>query len=487
MWITRTPGSLETSLKLSGANRAELEKVLEHYNKREGDGLKLRAAKYLISNCYIYSAQSAWFEDDNKKKINFFPPKYRRIDKVRTVRDSLLRNANYVSNITNDCQALRSDYLINHIDTMVSIWQASAWRNKINFDQFCRFILPYRVLNEPQSNWARLLAKKYGAVADSASDIVTVAKAINKALARDIKYNVCWIGGIGLQSVPELFDSKSGMCDDLAVYGVCAMRACGIPSAVDFTIWAKTNMGHSWGVIFDENGAPLSFGPGEQAPGEHKKIFFSLQPYLKLAKVYRRMFEINQSGLWSKVDDLMTIPQFFHQMNIIDVTAEYIPVHDLELPVNGYEKSTGLVYICVYNSGKWAPVHWARVKNGKAIFSKMGDDILYVIGKFEEEEIIPISTPFIFDKDQNVFYLDSKHSIKNSITLNKNIPGIGPLNNKKEHQLLKWCNNKWISIQEIKVQPDNSLTINNLTERTLYKFEGNSRPFTIASDKVVWW
>jgi hypothetical protein len=485
--MARTPNSLGTSLKLSGSNRAELEKVLEHYSKREDDRLKLRAAKYIISNCYIYSSYSAWFEDDNKKKINFFPPKYRRIDKVRSARDSLLRSANYVSNITDDCQALDSNYLISHIDTMVSIWQSSSWKNRINFDQFCRYILPYRVLSEQQSRWPTLLAKKYGAVADSANDIISAAKAINMALARDIKYNACWVGGIGLQSVPELINNKSGMCDDLAVYSICAMRACGIPATVDFTIWAKTNMGHSWGVIFDENSTPFSFGPGEQAPGEHKKIFFSRAPYLTLAKVFRRTFGINQSGLWSTVDDLMSIPPFFHQMNIADVTAEYTPVYDLEVPVKGFVTTTGLVYICVYNSGRWAPVHWARVKNGKAIFTDMGNDILYVIGKFEGAEIDPISRPFIFDKEQKVFYLDSNIAFKHSITINKNIAGVGPLNNKSKHQLFKWNDNEWIFIQELIAQTDTSLTINDLTERTLYRFEGNSRPFTIANNQVVWW
>lgn len=38
---------MEKALKMAGTNRAELEKVMEHYR---GDSLKLRAARFLIEN-----------------------------------------------------------------------------------------------------------------------------------------------------------------------------------------------------------------------------------------------------------------------------------------------------------------------------------------------------------------------------------------------------------------------------------------------------
>lgn len=68
LWMTWKPDPLETSLQLAGSNRQELEKVLDHYSKREADSLKLRVAKFLISNCYIHYSQSAHFEDSNKRR-----------------------------------------------------------------------------------------------------------------------------------------------------------------------------------------------------------------------------------------------------------------------------------------------------------------------------------------------------------------------------------------------------------------------------------
>jgi hypothetical protein len=44
---TKSPSMLEQALQLSGDNRAELEKVLNHY---ENEPLKLKAAQFLVEN-----------------------------------------------------------------------------------------------------------------------------------------------------------------------------------------------------------------------------------------------------------------------------------------------------------------------------------------------------------------------------------------------------------------------------------------------------
>lgn len=483
----RKPNSIETALRLSGSNRAELEKILEHYSKSEADSLKLRAARFLISNCYIHSSQSAWFEDYTKKKIDFFPPQYGTSAKAKSARDSLQLNANLVSTIKHDCQELNSSYLIAHIDSMVSIWQSSPWKSKIKFNQFCRYILPYRVLNEPQSLWPNLLAQKYKAIADSARDIVSAAKAVNEQLAQDIKYNGCWVlGGIGLQSIPELIYSKSGMCDDLAVYGVCAMRACGIPSTVDFTIWAKTNMGHSWGVIFDEEGKPISFGPGEQNPGEHIQIF-SQRAYRRLAKVFRRSYQINYSGLLATVPDIQTIPLFFRQTNISDVTSEYIKVSAITVPISAAHTKNNLAYICVFNSGEWTPIHWSKIKDMKAVFSEMGDGLLYMVCRFDGNQLIPITSPFIYDTDLKLHFLDNNQSIADTVVVKKSVYGVGKITPSKQHQLFKWKNDEWELCYDIVAGKDSSLILTNMDEQTLYKFENRSRPFTVKNKTIIGW
>lgn len=44
------PADIEKVLALAGDNRQQLEWVLDHYSRNEGDSLKLRAAEFLIRN-----------------------------------------------------------------------------------------------------------------------------------------------------------------------------------------------------------------------------------------------------------------------------------------------------------------------------------------------------------------------------------------------------------------------------------------------------
>ena len=55
---SRYPLEVIRAIKFAGDNRAELEKVLEHYSKRPEDSLKLKAAYFLIANLpYHFTVQ----------------------------------------------------------------------------------------------------------------------------------------------------------------------------------------------------------------------------------------------------------------------------------------------------------------------------------------------------------------------------------------------------------------------------------------------
>lgn len=55
---------LQYVMKLAGNNKAELEKVLQHY---QNDSLKLEAAKFLIRNMFHYSYQQGGIMDSVKE------------------------------------------------------------------------------------------------------------------------------------------------------------------------------------------------------------------------------------------------------------------------------------------------------------------------------------------------------------------------------------------------------------------------------------
>ena len=52
----------------------------------------------------------------------------------------------------NDIETITADFLIKNIDLAFTAWE-KPWAKHVGFDDFCEFILPYRINNEPISNW----------------------------------------------------------------------------------------------------------------------------------------------------------------------------------------------------------------------------------------------------------------------------------------------------------------------------------------------
>ncbi len=480
---------LEKALTFAGDNRTELEKVVDYYRDQDKNRFKQKAAEFLISNCYIHSHEVLSIMDLDGSPVRFYPPDYDNPYKVRKEKERLIKEQRLNRQIHIDCQELSASYLINHIDGLYEIWNDSPWNEVVEFNRFCQDILPYRVQNEPLSNWVELLHQRYNHIIDtlSSKNIVSASEAINSAISDDVAYNNCWVGGLGPQSVSGLLENKTGMCDDLSVYGVCAMRACGIPAVLDFTIWGKTDYGHSWGVVFDEQNKSWSFSPGEYGPREYKKVIDE-KTGEKMAKVFRRTFHIEDDCLAAIAKDISMLPPFFRQMNISDVTSEYIPIHSITLELKVPAINEDYLYLCIYNSGRWIPIHWAIPKNNKVTFNKMGGGILYYLASYNGYDLEMIGDPFIYWGEEKFTILNVIHETRiPSATIAGWVIGLGPVKENQKHEVYRWMDKDWKLQKTILSNPDSTITLENLSRNALYKLGGKSRPFTIEGNKVQWW
>ena len=136
---------LEKVLTLSGNNRPELEKVLEHYKENEADSLKLRAAKFLIMNMpghqsYIGKDIEEYYVE--AEKIIFSD---RKIDEqVNELNNLLLEFPSDDFEFKEDYSMIKANYLIKSIDAAFDDWQQGCWARGITFDEFCEYMLPYK-------------------------------------------------------------------------------------------------------------------------------------------------------------------------------------------------------------------------------------------------------------------------------------------------------------------------------------------------------
>ncbi len=486
--LINNPKHLKMALHQAGANRSELEKVLIHYKNNDIDEDKFKAAQYLIANSSIYSSQRTELKNKSNEPVVFNPMAYPSVRSTREARDSVFGISHINHQTLYDVKNLKSKYLINHIDFIIKVWRNSPWKENVDFDQFCKYILPYRVVDEPISSWAEILNEKYSHILDtlSSKSILEACKAVNAQLANDIFFDDRWyLGGVGTQTVPEMIKSGSGNCDDLTVYGASVMRSLGIPVAIDFDVHGRYNFGHSWCVIFDENGKSWSFGPGEQQPGEHHQTFEEHR-WRRLTRVFRRNFGITTDQLHPEAKDLNTIPPFFRTKNIEDVTTEYIKTFDVEYKVQKLPIKKDYLYLCIYNNQTWRPIQWGKLKQNTVVFPNMGADIMYIVGYYHNNRIYPISEPFILEIDGNKKYITGSSTTLNKKFFIDKISGYEYVKKDKDYQLLFWNKNKWKFVYKRKPLKDSLLVVDGLYENTLYRFQDISRPFTV-SDTITFW
>ena len=149
----------EQALQQAGENRAEMEKVLAHF-KDDPDPLKYRAAKFLIENMpyhYTYEGDALEAYDSAYLQMADEPlPDRNQFFKERT--DSIRFTD---KRFAIDIQSVKADYLIRAIDDACDTWRSSSWQDDYDEDLFFNYVLPYRILNEPLSDWRAAIAKEH--------------------------------------------------------------------------------------------------------------------------------------------------------------------------------------------------------------------------------------------------------------------------------------------------------------------------------------
>ena len=383
---------LEQAFELSGSNRIELEAVLNHYRN---DSLKLKAACYLIKNMpFHYSKEEHYVSPEGKKyrpNLTLFSGK----DQVKQHCDSLIQCGYRIEQYKLfDITALDSAFLVNNIELAFSVWQ-KPWARNVLFSDFCRYILPYRTQTEKVSFLRKEIMERFISILDSAK-VTTPLEActlLNEHLKTVIRYQ-----DTGLPFYPTIEETYCiglSQCDGICNLGTFIMRAVGIPIAVDFTIWPKMDLGHSWCTVLDE-GRFYSFGPGEDQPDVHAKLFSEVR-HRRPAKVYRFRFDPVNYNKNIEDDKYNT---FLKNPLLYDVTNEYLDkTVNIKVSINEddnirYEQSDQ-VYLCIYNYYEWKPLAIGCCSNDVCTFDNVvGDNIFIIADCPEGKELRYITAPF---------------------------------------------------------------------------------------------
>ena len=417
---------IEEAFNLAGDNRAELERVIEYY---ADDPLKLSAAEFLISNMpghysYLDTATVNRYYDEIDWALDSLSGSPR---KVIADRINILAEKYNMANqpIVEDVKIIKAEYLIRNIDEAFDQWQCGNWARHLTFDEFCEYLLPYKVEEmQPLDDWRN----RYGNFhADSLYELdycdmfrrssYSAAVRLNRNLSEVIKPFSWNVLNCPPKRIETLFSIPFGRCDDYAWMTAAIFRSVGIPVTVDVVPhWAYRSLGHRGNAVIAPTGKPMMFSGMSSGP-EHSHHVDE-----RIAKMFRVSYARNEE-IEKLHEEESYIPDVFKSVFLRDVTDQYIAVADVEIPLD--KRHGGYVYLCVYGDNDWTPVDFVKAKGGEASFHDIGKDVMYIIARYDHNGAMETLTePFVIGPEGNINYIMSDTSDCQSVTLYRKYPVI---------------------------------------------------------------
>lgn len=412
----RSPSPLEYALQSAGSNRPELEKVLTHYKE---DALKLKAAEFLISNMRGFHTSHGRFMDTYYQVMDSLhrAPEQMQVLALRDFYDSVFKRYEPMGfKKEYDLEYITSDYLIQRIENAFTAWE-SPWAKELSFEDFCEYILPYRIGTEVLEDWEKDYRHHFQYAfnnIDLSPD--TALMLVCDSLSARYKTNsYTYPANMPTVKPSVLKYMRVAPCSDFANLFVFIGRTFGIPTAIDFIPqWANHASGHEWSAVVYK-GKTLDFMIGENTPlnGHLKKFNY------KYPKVFRKTFAIQPNSLAVLAYD-EELPPLFRNPRIKDVTKEYIPVQNLSINDLKPNKKRGKrVYMAVFDDKNWVPIAWGNIKNNNAIIHDMGGEAVYLPVYYIDNTYFAAQYPLKVDEVGNFSYLKPDKKNVQSVVLKR--------------------------------------------------------------------
>lgn len=395
--ISKDEQELSFVLEHAGNNKKELEHVLNHYTN---DSEKLAAAKFLITNMIGKSESRSSHQDSIKCILS------QALRNKQTSEDELIVDAEIVKSWSNrsgypqrlqDIQLVTADFLIKNIDLAFLVWKKYPWNRSLSFEDFCEYILPYRVGDEPIDNWREIFYNKYSPVLDTykGNDVVEACNMLIRELQKDsLYYNTDF-------SIPHmggefLFYNRLGSCREGCDIGIYTMRACGIPVATDQYVYSPTYKGgHSWNVVRDTTGRFLPFWYTQFEARRDMK-----DDGRRKGKVFRRFFGKQQHDMAKNTKSAQ--PALFRDPFIKDVSANYFGENEICIPIR---TDTETAFLGVFSPEKWIVVDKAPEKGNKSIFRGIETNVVFQPLILQNGNLVPEGFPFVYNGKKTHFFV----------------------------------------------------------------------------------
>lgn len=388
---------LTMSLEFSRDNRESLQTVLDTYSNAPE---KLEAAKFIIKNLpHWYSYDDARLDSiekllgivGNNEDIWYF--------RDITNRDWTTFNYTGLAKVY-DSHLISARFLIDNIEAAFSAWKNKRWNAKLTQDDFNELLLPYRIGDEPMSEWRSVYAAHYDVLLDSlysqGDDVLVAAQIVNEELKRQgFKYNIC--SSWPHRRATDLFLNRAGPCRDQCDHALYALRSCGIPCAIDcYFASPETPTSHQWVVVRDNvTSRFIPLGDNMLALRDT-----SINDWRKKGKVYRfcNGLQEERSDIVSVLAGSNVIKNYF----IKDVSSEYFGRNSAIISIDNPRNDP--VVLGVFAPSGWRVIDMAVLADKQyAAFHDIEPGVIYMpLSLSKTARLVPCGFPFLFSRDCTV-------------------------------------------------------------------------------------
>ena len=418
---------LDQTLSLAEENRSELEKVLKYY-KNDPNPLKLKAAIFLIENMPGHRSYIGEEIENYYKELESIINTDTTVDVKNEEIKKIARNYSKVSfQEEEDIKIVTADYLIRNIDQAFDLWGNGRLVKQVDFEQFCELILPYKCFEYQQLDaWRDTLSVRFDkklksklGYDQSDNSSYFVASQIN------VDINASFSGTkeaetkkpVGLPFLnSSIYKVAYEDCFGSALLATMVMRSHGLPVTMDYIPqWGGKEGAHAWYTLLSDNGnyLPFSFGLSSN-PGD---LFF---PYESIPKVYRITYTANERVVCYLNEATYKHP--FFEVFEKDVTNEYVQTSNLSVQLVKTHLKDKYVYLAVFDNRSWNVVDLGVCKGGGGEFQNVGRNIIYLVLGYNGSTLVPVSYPFLVEKNGDLKYFIADTASRRNICLCRKYP-----------------------------------------------------------------
>ena len=431
------PDVLEV-LNLSNIHKPKLTKfILECMLTK--DSLVIDAGFFILSN--LHKNYTAYYKlvDSTGNSYNINPEDYNNLRDIRAFIDSMENTYGKLSYVADsfsiDYASISSGFLNRDLNIAYDTWKNNKGWLDYDFTTFKKYILPYRVDNEEIKPFRDYLIGEFGQLIDTNKSFVENITYLNNHINSLITYDERYIKNQSVQTIKGILDNRKGNLADINILKVKIFRSLGIASVMDYTPFIADSSGwYAWTTIFSPNGDEMQL---DIPDGRLKKLLDG-----RTAKVYRRTWFEDSTSLFNTKDIEENTPRFLGHVNYHDVTDRYLSTTNFPF----FTKDTcKYIYLAVFNDGKWRPIDWVLNEDAYAQFTSIGQNVLYLPVKWENDEENCIGQPFTINNNEHIEF--SPDSEFHEIILKSTSP-LEKISSVRNYKLFYW-DYEWIYLESI--------------------------------------